>query len=424
MARLFYTLVFHLLLPFICLRLWLRGRKAPAYRQRWAERFGFGLPQLPGSLWVHAVSVGETLAAQPLVNALLKQHPGLRLVVTTMTPTGSERVRAIWGDRVSHVYAPYDLPWALRRFLGLARPHLLVIMETELWPNMLREARQAGVPVLLANARLSERSARGYAKVSALTQGLLDDLSLVAAQDEATARRFRELGLPEQKVAVTGSIKFDIAAPESLHAEALTLRQDWHLAGRPILVAASTHIGEDQPLLEAFQQLLQSHADALLILVPRHPERFGDVARLLERSGLNYVRRSQGQAVTPETEVLLGDSMGELMRWFALAQVAFVGGSLVPVGGHNMLEPIALGVPAISGTQVFNFQSIADELVADGALTLVPDAGALVLAVRALWDNPAQWTKQREAGLAVLERNRGALARQLALIERLLGESA
>ena len=424
MALFLYTLLFYLLTPLILLRLWWRGRRAPAYRLRWRERFGYGLPQLQGSIWVHAVSVGETLAAQPLVNALLQRYPGQPLLLTTMTPTGSERVRAIWGDRVAHVYAPYDLPAAQRRLLRLARPHVLIIMETELWPNMLHAARRAGVPVLLANARLSARSAQGYAKVGALSRGLLEDLSLIAAQDEATATRFRELGMPAQKVVVSGSIKFDISLPAGLAGEIEQLHRDWHLQGRPVLVAASTHAGEDQPVLDAFIQLRRRWPDALLILVPRHPERFGEVAKLIERSGLSHVRRSSGEALHPDTAVLLGDSMGELLRWFALGSTAFIGGSLVPVGGHNMLEPLALGLPTLTGPHVFNFQAIADELVADAALTIVADANELAAAVTTLWQQPDLAARQREAGLAVLERNRGALARQLELIAGLLAGSA
>jgi len=419
-----YTMLFYLLLPLVLLRLCWRGLRVPAYRQRWRERFGFGAPRLENTIWVHAVSVGETLAAQPLVDALLLRYPGQPLLLTTMTPTGSERVRAIWGERVAHVYAPYDLPSAQRRLLRAVRPRLLVIMETELWPNMLHEARKAGVPVLLANARLSEGSARGYARVSALTRYLLADLNMVAAQNEATAERFQELGLPAAKIDVTGSIKFDISPPASLAEEVGQLHRDWRLQGRPVLVAASTHAGEDQPVLDAFILLRQQWPNALLILVPRHPERFNEVARLIERSGLSYVRRSAGTPVGPATAVLLGDSMGEMLRWFALGNTAFVGGSLVPVGGHNMLEPVALGLPTLMGPHLTNFQTIADELLAADALTVVADTAALAAAVAILWQQPELAARQREAGLAVLDRNRGALARQLELVANLLATSA
>jgi 3-deoxy-D-manno-octulosonic-acid transferase len=420
----FYTLLFYLLLPLVCLRLWWRGRRAPAYRQRWRERFGFGTPVLEQCLWVHAVSVGETLAAQPLVNALLERYPGVPVLVTTMTPTGSERVRALWGERVQHVYAPYDLPAALRRFLRRARPRILIIMETELWPNMLHAARKAGVPVLLANARLSERSARGYGRAGALTRQLLQDLSHVAAQDAATASRFQGLGLPAHKLTVTGSIKFDITVAHSLIEGAQELRRQWQLATRPVLVAASTHAGEDAVVLEAFRLLQEHWPEAFLILVPRHPERFDEVARLIAGTGLPAVRRSSGAPVDAATAILLGDSMGELLRWFAMADVAFMGGSLVPVGGHNMLEPLALGLPTLTGPHLFNFQSIADELFAASALTEVHDARELADAVAGFWSDPVRALARRQAGLAVLERNRGALQRQLGLVSALLGEGA
>lgn len=420
MPRALYTLLFYLLLPLILLRLLWRSLRVPAYRARWRERFGFGVPDLQGCLWVHAVSVGETLAAQPLVNALRQRYPDRQLLITTMTPTGSERVRALWGDQVAHVYAPYDLPFAYRRFLRHTRPALLVIMETELWPTMLHETSRVGVPTLLANARLSERSARGYARAGSLTRGLLADLDAVAAQDAAGAARFVRLGLPAERIRVTGSIKFDITPPTSVTDEAAALRRDWSLAGRRILVAASTHAGEDQPVLEAFAGLRQQWPDALLILVPRHPERFGDVARLVEVAGLPLVRRSRGEPVLADTAVLLGDSMGELLLWFALADAAFVGGSWVPVGGHNMLEPLAMGVPVLTGPELFNFQSIADQLVAQQALTIVADAAALQAGVAALWADPGLAERQRAAGSAVLARNRGALERQLAMVAQLL----
>lgn len=423
MARLIYTVLFYILLPLICLRLWIRGKKAPAYRERWAERFGFGAPQLPESIWVHAVSVGETLAAQPLVNALLVEYPNTPIVVTTMTPTGSDRVKAIWGDRVHHVYAPYDTPDAITRFLSAVKPRVLVIMETELWPNTLQVTRNAGVPVMLANARLSERSALGYGKVAFLTDGILESLSLIAAQDQATAERFIALGMPASKVQVTGSIKFDFAAPEHMLREAAELRESWQLSARPVMVAASTHAGEDESVLAAFRQVREVFSNAFLILVPRHPERFDEVAQLLELQSWSYVRRSYGVDVAEAHDVLLGDSMGELPRWLAMGDICFMGGSFVPVGGHNMLEPIALGLPCLSGPHVFNFQAIADELVAADALAIVNDADELAQRIITLWQEPALWGTQREAGLAVIARNKGSLPRQLGMISQLLGDA-
>lgn len=416
-ARFLYTLLFHLLLPLVILRLLWRSLRAPAYRQRWWERFGLGTPSQQRGLWVHAVSVGETLAAAPLVNAWRQAHPGAPVRVTTMTPTGSARVQALWGREIQHCYAPYDLPWAWALFFRHTRPQVLVIMETELWPNMLAAAKARGIPVILANARLSERSARGYRRAGWLSRPLLQGLSCVAAQDEATASRFVALGVAPAKVQVTGSIKFDFSPPEALAGRAQQLHVQWQLADRQVLVAASTHEGEDAAVLAAFVQVRQQFPSALLMLVPRHPERFDSVARQVAEQGFALARRSRQQEVSPEVAVFLGDTMGELLLWYAVADVAFVGGSLIPVGGHNMLEPIALEVPTLSGPHVFNFQTIADELVAAGALQLV-DAEQMAEAMLQLLHEPALARRQVAAGHAVMQRNRGALQRQLALIER------
>lgn len=417
-TRFFYTLLFHLLLPFVLLRLLWRARNAPDYLRRVHERFGFAIPAMQGGLWVHAVSLGETLAAAPLVNAWRQANPDKPVFVSTMTPTGSSRVNALWGDQVQHAYAPYDLPWAWSLFLRRVRPQMLVIMETELWPNMIHAAHKRGIPVLLANARLSERSARGYACVSWLARPMLQELAAVAAQDAATAARFRDIGVADERISITGSLKFDITPPPGLVEKAHQLHVEWRLAHRQVFVAASTHSGEDMSVLAAFASIRACHKHALLILVPRHPERFDNVAMLVRQKKLTLARRSLGEAVTQDTAVLLGDTIGELMLWYALADVAFVGGSLVPVGGHNVLEPMAMGVPTLSGPHIFNFQSIADELVEAGALQLVT-AGDLAQACNALLDHPERANAQVVAARAVLECNRGALQRQLGLINEL-----
>lgn len=417
-VRFLYTLLFHLLLPLVLLRLVWRSGRAPEYLRRVYERFGFGIPAMKGGLWVHAVSVGETLAAAPLVNAWRRANPGQPVFVSTMTPTGSARVQALWGGSVRHSYAPYDLPWAWTLFLRQVRPDVLVIMETELWPNMIHAAHERGIPVFLANGRLSERSAKGYAGAGWLARPMLSKLARIAAQDEATASRFRALGMPDEKVVVTGSLKFDITPPADIEARAHELHVAWKLANRQVIVAASTHAGEDIPILLAFAAIRARNKHALLILVPRHPERFENVAMLVRQKKMALARRSLGETVTQETAVLLGDSMGELMLWYALADVAFVGGSLLPVGGHNMLEPMALDVPTISGPYVFNFQTIADELVAAGALQLV-EAGDLSRVCNTLLDHPERANAQVTAARAVLAGNRGALQRQLDLIAAL-----
>lgn len=426
MNRHLYTLLFHLCLPLIGLRLIWRAWRAPAYAKRVGERFAFGLPPLrPGGIWVHAVSVGESIAAAPLVRELLARYPDLPITLTSMTPTGSERIRALFPEeqfagRVQHCYLPYDLPWAAVRFLKQVRPCLAVIMETELWPNYIHQCARRGIPVALANGRLSERSARGYARASKLTAPMLAELSLLAVQSEVEAQRFIALGARRETVQVTGSIKFDLKVDASVLAGAAALREQWQARQRPVWIAASTREGEDPLVIQAHQRLLVTHPDALLILVPRHLERFDSAAVQLREAGLVCVRRSSGEAVGPGVQVLLGDSMGELLFLYALADIAFVGGSLVATGGHNPLEPAALGLPVIMGPHRFNFQDITAQLLERGALREVADAEALATEVAALWDEPPRRVAMREAGLAVLKANQGALQRLLDGLARLL----
>ncbi|GLK90498.1 lipid IV(A) 3-deoxy-D-manno-octulosonic acid transferase [Pseudomonas turukhanskensis] len=423
MNRTLYTLLFHLALPLIALRLFLRGRKAPAYRQRIGERLAIGLPALqPGGIWVHAVSVGESIAAAPMIRALRTTYPQLPITVTCMTPTGSERIQALFASDalIQHCYLPYDLPWAASRFLARLQPRLAVIMETELWPNHIHQCAVRRIPVALANGRLSERSARGYGRFAKLTAPMLAQMSLLAVQTEAEAERFRSLGARPECVTVTGSIKFDLTIDPALLQRAATLRTEWQAVDRPVWIAASTHAGEDEIILAAHQQLLARHPDALLILVPRHPERFNKVFELCGSVGLNTVRRSSAAPVNDTTQVLLGDTMGELLFLYALADIAFVGGSLVANGGHNLLEPAALGKPVLSGPHLFNFLDIASQLREAGALRETATVEQTVRVVDELWRQPQQAEKMRAAGLAVMQRNQGALARLLAGLARLL----
>lgn len=425
MNRTLYTVLLHLALPLIVLRLFLRSRKAPAYRQRVAERFAVKLPPLkPGGIWVHAVSVGESIAAAPMVRALLERHPELPITVTCMTPTGSERIRALFGERVQHCYLPYDLPWAAARFLDRLRPKLAVIMETELWPNHIHQCARRGIPTVLANARLSEKSARGYARFAALTRPMLAEMSWIAAQTEAEAERFRQLGARSECVSVTGSIKFDLSIDPELPARAKALRASWGAAERPVWIAASTHAGEDEIVLAAHRRLLAERPDALLILVPRHPERFDSVHVLCRREGFATVRRSSGQPVGASDQILLGDTMGELLFLYALADVAFVGGSLVPNGGHNLLEPAALGLPVLSGPHVFNFLEIAERLRDVGALAEVSDASGLALLLQSLAGDPLWRQRMANSGLGVLRANQGGLARLLTGLDHALLQSS
>jgi 3-deoxy-D-manno-octulosonic-acid transferase len=423
MNRSLYTLLFYLGLPLVALRLWLRARKAPAYARRIGERFSVGLPTMrPGGIWVHAVSVGESIAAAPMIRGLLERYPQLPITVTCMTPTGSERIKAMFASepRIQHCYLPYDLPCAAARFLERVQPKLAVIMETELWPNHIHQCAKRGIPVALANARLSQRSAKGYGRFAKLTQPMLAEMSLFAVQTEAEAQRFRGLGARPETVEVTGSIKFDLSIDPQLLARAAELRGQWQAVERPVWIAASTHEGEDEVVLAAHRQLLASHPDALLILVPRHPERFNAVFGLCQQQGFATVRRSTAEPVTANTSVMLGDTMGELLFLYALADSAFVGGSLVANGGHNLLEPAALAKPVLSGPHLFNFLEIAALLREAGALQEVEDARGLAVAVQRLFELPRDAQTMAEAGLKVMRANQGALKRLLDGLGRLI----
>ncbi|KIF62398.1 3-deoxy-D-manno-octulosonic-acid transferase [Pseudomonas sp. LAIL14HWK12:I2] len=423
MNRTLYTALFYLGLPLVAIRLWLRSRKAPAYAKRIGERFSYGLPTLqPGGIWVHAVSVGESIAAAPMIRALLQRYPQLPITVTCMTPTGSERIHAMFANepRIQHCYLPYDLPCAAARFLDRVQPKLAVIMETELWPNHIHQCAKRGIPVALANGRLSERSAKGYGRFSKLTAPMLAEMSLFAVQTEAEAQRFRDLGARAETVEVTGSIKFDLTIDPQLLQRAAELRGQWQALERPVWIAASTHEGEDEVVLNAHRRLLANHPDALLILVPRHPERFNSVFELCQREGFATVRRSTGASVDAQTSVLLGDTMGELLFLYALADSAFVGGSLVPNGGHNLLEPAALAKPVISGPHLFNFLDIAAQLRSAGALAEVDDAEGLATEVQRLFELPRDAQRMADAGLSVMRRNQGALQRLLDGLGRLI----
>lgn len=418
MNRTLYTLLLYLSLPVIAVRLWLRSRKAPAYAKRIGERFAVTLPDLkPGGIWLHAVSVGESIAAAPVVKALQQQYPDLPITVTCMTPTGSERIQSLFGDSVQHCYLPYDLPLASKRFLQRLQPRLAIVMETELWPNHINQCARLKIPVVLANGRLSERSARGYARFAKLVAPMLKQISALAVQSDIEAQRFIELGARAETVKVTGSIKYDQQVAAGLPQQAQALREQWQAMQRPIWIAASTHAGEDALILAAHQQLLGLFPNALLILVPRHPERFESVYTLCIEQGMRVQRRSTKALVTAQHQVLLGDTMGELMFLYALADVALVGGSLIKHGGHNMLEPIALAKPTLTGPHYFNFLEIAEQLLAAGGLQTVADRSELAQAVARLWTSAAHAQSMCCAAQQVLQRNQGALQRLLQIIQ-------
>lgn len=421
LVRLLYSAILYLLLPVVLLRLTGRGLRNRGYWHRWNERFGlFAQPVLHAPVWVHAVSVGETQAAAPLLRELLARYPERSLVITSTTPTGSARVRALFedelGDRVFHVYLPYDLPGAVARFLNRVQPTLAVVMETELWPNLFHHCARRGIPLVLANARLSARSAHGYARLGGLVRETLGNLRLIAAQGGADAERFRRLGAPAAAVEVLGNIKFDQRMPADLADRAAVLRRELG-SNRPVWIAASTHEGEDEQVLDAFERMQGRYPDALLMLVPRHPERFARVASLAQRRGQAVVRRSEARPCGAETTVFVGDTLGELPLFYAAADVAFVGGSLVPRGGHNMLEPAGLGLPVVTGPHWDNFREIGRALLDAGAAREVADAEALAAVVAELLGDAARRAAMGEAGRRLVADNRGATQRLLARLD-------
>ncbi len=415
-AERLYTTLLGAAVPLVLLNLLRRGLRNRAYWRRWGERFARAPLPEDCPVWVHAVSVGEVQAAVPLVRVLLERHPDLRVVVTTTTPTGSDRLRATLDEQVEHVYAPYDLPGAVARFLDRVRPRLAVFMETELWPNTLRLCAERGIPVVVANARLSERSARGYARFPRVVGPMLGRIGAVAAQAQADAGRFVALGVPPERVRVTGSLKFDVALPASLREQAEALRRQWG-ADRSVWVAASTHEGEEDRVLDAFRRLLRPCPDSLLVLVPRHPERFGRALALVRRRGFRVAQRSRAAEDCAEAEVFLGDTMGELPLFYAAADVAFVGGSLVPTGGHNLLEPAALGVPVLFGPHVFNFAEVSQLLLERGAARQVRSARELAGVLCELLQDPEARNAMGERGRGAVAENRGALDRLMAILD-------
>lgn len=412
MFRIFYSLLIYLLLPLLLLRAVWRGRASGAERPR--ERLGFVAPDTRRPLLVHCVSVGETIAAQPLLAALLAR--GEALWVTSTTLTGAERVRHVFGERVRRSFLPVDTPDAVARFLARVNPRALLLIETEIWPNLVHAARKRGIPVVLVNARLSEKSARGYARFAWLTRPALAQFTAVLAQADADAGRFRLLGAPE--VLQTGNLKFDVAHDAGLASRAAELRSAW--GRRLVWLAASTHERDEEAVLAAHGALRARFPDLLLVLVPRHPERFDAVAARAARAGFGCARRSAGERVTDMTAVYLGDTMGELPLLYATSDVAFVGGSFSGTGGHNMLEPASLGLPVVTGPSLYNFQSVSDALVAAGAQRVAGDDRELAETV-GHWLNDGDARRSAgQAGRDFVQRNRGALARSLAAIDKVL----
>ncbi|MBV8403284.1 MAG: lipid IV(A) 3-deoxy-D-manno-octulosonic acid transferase [Gammaproteobacteria bacterium] len=422
--RFLYLLALYLAVPLVSAVFLWRGLRDRSYWHNFRERFGYGPRLAAHGVWLHAVSVGEVQACAPLVSALSRLHPGLPLTVTTFTPTGCARARALFGNLAQVRYVPFDLPGAVRRFFRRVQPRLAVIFETELWPNLYRECSRRRVPLVLASARISARSVKGYQRLGALFRDTLARTALVAAQGAGDAERFRSLGADPANTHVTGNIKFDFELPEGLAARGAQLRTQY-APDRPLWVAGSTHGGiEEQAVIAAQQSARRRLPGALLVLAPRHPSRFDEAAQALRSAGVAFTRRSAGAASVGDADcaVLLLDSLGELLEFYAAADLAFVGGSLVPIGGHNLLEPAALGVPILVGPHTANAQEIARLLIGRGAAEVVHDGGELAARVTALLADPAARERMGTAGRASVEANRGALGKLLALIEPLLEE--
>jgi 3-deoxy-D-manno-octulosonic-acid transferase len=419
-----YSLAIRLALPLSLYYLIWRGLRQREYFDRWSERFAlYRGPRIDeGCLWLHAVSVGEVNAAIPLVDALRARFPERRLLVTTTTPTGSARVRALWGDALLHVYLPYDLPGAVRNFLDHFRPAIALVMETEIWPNLFAELQRRGIPAIIANARLSERSLRAYRPIGPLVRITMATIDHVAAQSEADAARYRKLGAPAERVHATGNLKYDLELPEQLPEQARRWRTNWG-AERPVWIAASTHPDEEAAVLQAQRIVLDAFPGALMLWAPRHPERFAPVAANAARAGLRVATRRADSLPGADCEVFVIDTLGELISFYAAADVAFVGGSLQEVGGHNLLEPAALGVPALVGPHTFNFQEITELLIGTGAVERIADGESLGASLCAWLREPEARRRRGEAGRERIAAERGALARTLRLVEESLAYS-
>lgn len=413
--RLVYSFFMYLMTPYLLLRLWWKSRRLPAYRHRILERFCLVKPQVNQvDVWVHAVSLGEVIAAIPLIDAMLDK--GWSVLVTTMTPTGSERVKGRFGDKVAHHYVPYDLPDVVKRFYKQVKPRVGVIMETELWPNLIYYAHRANVPLFLANARLSERSFKGYERVRFLFKPVLELFAAILVQAEEDGNRFIALGAQKDQVAVLGNVKFDLQTNTIDITKFKELKKAWG-EERVTFIAASTHDDEETQILSQLKHLQQHIPGMILLIAPRHPERFQKVYQLCQQAGLNTGLRSNPSTLSPQNEVVVLDSLGELLGMYMISDFAFVGGSFVPVGGHNVLEPIAMHVPVLSGMQVHNFKAICSDLERANAIKLVSDARELADTIIQLYQTPELKQQMVHRANLVLEQNKGSVLKHLQRIE-------
>jgi len=418
-VRFFYNiLAYVLLVPYVVF--WLvRALGNKSYAHKLGQRFGFSYPQLESCIWLHAVSVGEVVAAAPLVRALRRRFPDSPLLVTTVTPTGAARVSALFGNDVHHAYIPFEMPIAVNAFFASVNPTITLIMETEIWPNLYHGCGVRGIPLVLVSARISPNSVDSYRRLLPLFKETLSHGIVIAAQSEADAERFVSLGARASRTRVTGNIKFDIELPAGLGERGRVLRREL-FPNRPVWIAASTHDKEEAMILETHRQLLRLHPNLLLILVPRHPDRFPAVRELVEKQGFTLVSRTERRQCEPDTQVFFGDTMGEVTLFYAASDIAFVGGSLVPVGGHNLLEPAALGVPILIGPHVFNAQEIVDDFLSNAACRMIADPQELVANVDDLLTSVDKARELGTNGLKILNSNRGAVKRLLEVIGPLI----
>ncbi|MFA0056793.1 lipid IV(A) 3-deoxy-D-manno-octulosonic acid transferase [Vibrio echinoideorum] len=417
--RFIYTALLTLAAPFLLYSLYRSHTNRPAYGERWTEHFGI-TPKLTTNhrpIWIHAVSVGESIAATALIKELKKRHPKQTILVTTTTSTGAEQIEKL-GDLVEHRYMPIDFGFAVKGFLKAVNPTQMLIIETELWPNTLHQVSKFGVPITVVNARLSEKSRNNYSKFHPVFNIIEPCLTNILCQTKSDAARFERLGVDKNKLAITGSIKFDIQISDEVREKGKTLRKELG-ESRPIWIAASTHKGEDEQVLKAHEKVLESHPNALLILVPRHPERFDSVFELSNNANFNSVRRTSNHTITAETQVYLGDTMGEMLILMRAADVCFMGGSLLgdKVGGHNVLEPIALEVPVIIGPSYFNFKSIVDELIQVQGITIIRYKSEIAKSVSSYFKKNEDFQGCINNSLSVISHNIGALSKTISILD-------
>lgn len=419
MNRFFYNVFMYLATPFVFIYLLYRALKSEDYRGRVAERFGLRrLSITKPVILIHSVSVGETIAATPLIKQIVSDYPSHQVLVTTSTPTGSAMVKKLFGATVEHCYLPIDLPGSIARFLKQITPQAAIVMETELWPNLIHQLAHANTPILLANARMSEKSMNGYlSKAAPLMHEMLNNLDCVAAQYSSDGERFITLGLPKDKLTIGGSIKFELSISSELQNQQHQLKQRW-ARDRPVWVAGSTHPGENEQLLQTHQSLLTQFPNLLLVIIPRHSERFDEVAQQATTQGFNIVRRSEGTTPSSDTQVVIGDTMGEMLLLLGIGDITYIGGSLIQRGGHNPLEPAALGKPIIMGKSCYNFSDICDKLLASQGLQQVANNAELTQLISELFNDEAMRQQMGKHALQVVADNQGTLKRLMAWVNQ------